>query len=318
MLRKIFKGFAIGGLIGYGLATGYVQSGGAGMILQSQHHKSAFMHEEYSLSRMMSESVGEGYSQHMAIDGRNVLGIEAGPIGRPQNRLAVVFHNHRDNVLQRIALGNHLRELGFNVYLAEYPSRHPRDSEVEHEQRVLEQIRVQFDYINKRYSGYAISVIGETIGASIAAKAIVTYRLPVEHFVAVNPWRSLSELAKDRITAFPLLHLAAPVEHEFLPYLKAFSGHFTLVSVGNDPDVPAAQGLSVNEEIFGARQEAVWWADGANASDWINHFTPRQREAMLVSFSHLIPIEQPPMMEEDAASEDSQKTGHKEEADSEK
>lgn len=290
MIRRLASAFIVGGLIGYGAAASYVYLGGAGMVLGGEFHHSAFMHKEFSVARGMSEAIAEGYSPHMASDGRNILGVEAGPTADALNQVAVVFHNHKQNALERIDLGNELRALGFHIYLAEYAPLLPGVDSSEHEELVLERAKVQFDYLAKRYKGYPVTFIGESIGAAVGAKAMVLHRLPVEHFVAVSPWTSIKDLAQQKSSAFALT-AGIELEHELLPYLRAYQGHLSFVGTGNDPDIPESHVNQLNQELFGSRHDGVWWAEEANSSDWIHHFTLRQKLAMLVNFDHLVPLD---------------------------
>lgn len=290
MLKRLISALLISGAATY-LAVGvYAKFGATGLVLEQKHSSSAFLHEEFSLARIMSESVAEGYRTHMSVDGRQVLGVEAGPLGSPINQVAVVYHNHRENMLQRIPLGDELRKLGFHVYLAEYPNHRATQSSEAHEREVMDQIRLQLDYLNNRYDGYPVTLVGETIGAALGAQALVTYGVQLHHVVLVSPWTSIRDIAAEKATAYPLKHFTS-YDYEVLPYLKAYQGHVTLIGTGNEPSVPETHVDKINAELFGGRHEAIWWTENGNASDWIHHFTHRQKQAMFVRFNHLVPLE---------------------------
>ncbi len=181
---------------------------------------------------------------------------------------AIVFHGNAGHAGDRAFYAAALVPLGVRVLLAEYPAYGPRDGDVGEAsfladaRRTLERAHAQF--------GAPIVVIGESLGAAVAAGAASAQPDAVAGLVLITPWDSLVSAAAHHYPWLPVRWLLRD-RYDTRTRLAGFDKPVVIVVAQADTIVPAALGAALAQAKPGARLITV---AGAGHNDWPMQVTP--------------------------------------------
>jgi alpha-beta hydrolase superfamily lysophospholipase len=189
-------------------------------------------------------------------------GLVAQPPGDARGTV-IVFHGNAGHAGHRAYYAEALAGLGLRVILAEYPGYGPRGGEMGEAHLVddAEQGIVQAH----RAHGAPLLVIGESLGAGVAAAAAARQRDKVAGLLLITPWDRLESVAGYHYPWLPVKWLLRD-RYDSAAHLASF-GRPVLVAVAErDSIVPARFGRALYDALAEPKRLVVIEASGHN--DW--------------------------------------------------
>lgn len=189
-------------------------------------------------------------------------GVLAEPPGRAAGT-AVVFHGNAGHAGHRGEYAARLRALGWRVVLAEYPGYGARPGTpgeatlVADAQQTVARVRAQF--------GGPLVVIGESLGAAVAAGAAGSPGGGIDGLVLITPWDTLTAVAAHHYRWLPVGLLLAD-RYDSVAALRGFSGPTAVVVATADDIVPARFGRALHDGLAGRKRLVV--IEDAGHNDW--------------------------------------------------
>ena len=193
-------------------------------------------------------------------------GLVAEPAAGPVRGTVVVFHGNAGHAGHRVFYADALTALGLRVILAEYPGYGPRDGAVG--ERSLVDDAAQTMALAHRRHGAPLLVIGESLGAGVAAAAAARQREQVAGLMLITPWDRLVNVAAFHYPWLPVGWLLRD-RYDSAAHLAAFDRPVWVVVAERDNIVPARSGTSLHQALRGRKQLDVIAAAGHN--DWLLH-----------------------------------------------
>lgn len=174
----------------------------------------------------------------------------------------IVFHGNAGHAGQREFYVHALAPLGLRVLLAEYPGYGPRDGKLGEASLVDDAARgIDIAY---RQFGAPLLVLGESLGAGVAAAAAARQREQVAGLVLITPWDRLQQVASYHYPWLPVRWLLRD-RYDSAAHLGAFERPVAVVIASNDDIVPARFGQALYASL--AAPKRLWTLD-AGHNDW--------------------------------------------------
>jgi hypothetical protein len=192
-------------------------------------------------------------------------GLVAEPPGAARGT-AVVFHGNAGHAGHRSYYAAALTRLGLRVILAEYPGYGPRDGDPG-EQRLNADAEQTIALAHRQY-GSPLLVIGESLGAAVAASAASRERDMITGLLLITPWDRLENVAAYH---YPWLPVKWLLRDQYLSatYLGSFDRPVLVVIAEHDRIVPARFGEALYHAVSDPKRLIVLKEAGHN--DWINY-----------------------------------------------
>jgi len=195
-------------------------------------------------------------------DAQDFRGLLAPTVGVPRGT-AIVFHGNAGHAGQRGHLAAALAGTGLRVILAEYPGYGPRDGALGEASLVADaadsvaRARQQF--------GAPLLVVGESLGAGVAAAAAARQRDAVAGLMLITPWDRLESVASFHYPWLPVKWLLRD-RYDSAAHLAHFGRPVVVAVAEHDDIVPARFG----EALYRALPEPRLWLPlpGAGHNDW--------------------------------------------------
>ncbi len=178
----------------------------------------------------------------------------------------VVFHGNAGHAAQRQWYAQELVRQGLRVLLAEYPGYGPRPGKPG-EAVLIGDARATLQLAREQY-GAPLLVVGESLGAAVAAGAVGGMPKDIEGLALITPWDKLESVAKHHypwLPAWLFLH----DRYDSAASLKTYSGPSVVVLAQADSIIPAAIGRKLFDSLGGAKR--LMAIPGAEHNDWPNH-----------------------------------------------
>jgi pimeloyl-ACP methyl ester carboxylesterase len=189
-------------------------------------------------------------------------GLAAQPPGTAR-ATAIVFHGNAGHAGHRAAYAHALTRLGFRVILAEYPGYGPRAGDVG--ERSLVDDAAGSIALARRLHGAPLLVIGESLGAGVAAAAAARERDSTAGLLLITPWDRLENVAGYHYPWLPVRWLLRD-RYESATHLAQFGRPVMVVLAERDRVVPARFGQALYDGLAEPRRLAVIADAGHN--DW--------------------------------------------------
>ena len=182
----------------------------------------------------------------------------------PARATAVVFHGNAGHAGHRAYYANALAPLGLRVILAEYPGYGPRDGALGERSLVADAEQS----IALAYSSYGgpLLLIGESLGAGVAAAASVRTRDKIAGLLLITPWDRLEHVAAYHYPWAPVRWILRD-RYDSVAHLAAFRGPVVVAIAERDGIIPPRFGTALYTSLPGAKRLAV--LKGADHNDWI-------------------------------------------------
>ena len=205
--------------------------------------------------------------------GTDFRGLIAEPPGQIKPRgTAIVFHGNAGHAAHRRYYADTLNALGLRVILAEYPGYGPRDgkpSELPLVADAAETIALAL----KTYGG-PVLVIGESLGAGVAAAAVAQVNDNAVSLLLITPWDTLANVAAYHYPWLPVRWLVGE-SYNSVSNLRDFAQPTMVVVAERDDIVPARFGVALYEGVTAPSKfisiSGVGhndWSDAVDAQWW--------------------------------------------------
>lgn len=210
-------------------------------------------------------------------------GLVAEPAGTARGT-AIVFHGNGGHAGHRSYYAAALTRLGLRVILAEYPGYGPRDG-APGEERLVADARQTIALAHRLYGSPAL-LVGESLGAGVAAAAAAQEHDKIAGLLLITPWDRLEHVAAYHYPFLPVKWLLRD-RYDSVSYLASFDRPVLVAVAERDSIVPARFGKALYDALTGPKKLLVVKAAGHN--DWIDHLDDawwREAIGFLLAPSH--------------------------------
>ncbi|KAB2844647.1 MAG: alpha/beta hydrolase [Burkholderiales bacterium] len=178
----------------------------------------------------------------------------------------VVFHGNAGHAAERQWYAQELIRQGLRVLLAEYPGYGPRPGKPG-EAVLIDDARATLQLAREQF-GAPLLVVGESLGAAVAAGAVGGMPKDIAGLVLITPWDKLESVAKHHYPWLPAW-LYLHDRYDSTARLEAYAGPCVVVLAEADSIIPAALGRELFDGLGGTKRLMV--IPGAEHNDWPNH-----------------------------------------------
>ncbi len=178
---------------------------------------------------------------------------------------AVIFHGNAGHAGHRQFYVGELRRLGLRVILAEYPAYGPRGGELG-EKSLVADAEQTITLAHRMYGG-PLLIIGESLGAGVAAAASARQREAVAGLLLITPWDSLEHVAGHHYPLLPVQWLLRD-HYDSAAHLASFGRPVLVAIATEDSIVPARFGRALYAALGEPKRLAV--IEGAEHNDWFD------------------------------------------------
>jgi len=182
---------------------------------------------------------------------------------RPARATAIVFHGNAGHAGHRQFYAGVLTRLGLRVILAEYPAYGPRAGELGEKSLVAD--AEQTIALAQRHYGGPLLVIGESLGAGVAAAASAAQRELIRGLLLITPWDRLERVAAHHYPLLPVQWLLRD-QYDSATHLASFGRPVMVAIAARDSIVPPQFGQALYAALGEPKRLAV--IDGAEHNDW--------------------------------------------------
>ncbi|WP_051482081.1 alpha/beta hydrolase [Paraburkholderia nodosa] len=192
-----------------------------------------------------------------------------GLVGEPPGTVrgtAIVFHGNAGHAGHRSFYASALNRLGLRVILAEYPGYGPREGSP-NEACLVVDAQEAIGLAHRLY-GAPLLLIGESLGAGVAAAAGSRERDKVAGLMLITPWDKLEHVAAFHYPWAPVKWLMHD-RYDSVTHLAAFGQPVLVVVAERDSIVPARFGEALHSALPGPKQLKI--VEAAEHNDWIGH-----------------------------------------------
>ncbi|QCP49357.1 alpha/beta hydrolase [Trinickia violacea] len=210
-------------------------------------------------------------------------GLVAEPAGTARGTV-IVFHGNAGHVGHRSFYAAVLTRLGLRVILAEYPGYGPRDGTPSEKSLVAD--AQQTIALAHRLYATPLLLIGESLGAGVAAAASSRERDKATGLLLITPWDRLEHVAAYHYPWLPVRWLLRD-RYDSEAHLASFGRPVLVVVAQRDSIVPARFGEALYMALGDPRKLMV--VETAGHNDWIGRVDdPWWRDAIgfLLAPSH--------------------------------
>jgi fermentation-respiration switch protein FrsA (DUF1100 family) len=189
-------------------------------------------------------------------------GLVAEPAGAVRGT-AVVFHGNAGHAGHRDFYAGALTRLGLRVILAEYPGYGPRGGAVGERNLVAD--AEESIALADRLHGAPLLLIGESLGAGVAAAAAASQRERIAGLLLLTPWDRLENVATYHYPWLPVQWLLND-RYDSATHLASIGRPVLVVVAERDGIVPPRFGTALYEALAEPRRLVV--IPGAGHNDW--------------------------------------------------
>ena len=189
-------------------------------------------------------------------------GLVAEPRGAVRGT-AIVFHGNAGHAGHRAYYAQALVPLGFRVILAEYPGYGPRAGKPGEANFIRDASEI-VALAHAQYGG-PLLLVGESLGAAVAAGAGALQRDSTTGLILITPWDRLADVASHHYPWLPVKWLLRD-PYDTAARLAKFDRPVVVVVAGQDSIVPARFGVALHAALGGPKH--VIQIEGAGHNDW--------------------------------------------------
>ena len=165
----------------------------------------------------------------------------------------IVFHGNAGAAYHRGYYVEALSRLGLRVILAEYPGYGGRDGNP-NETVLVDDALETIQLAHGEYGG-PLYLLGESLGAGVAAAAVKKSKISIKGVVLLTPWDSLPSVAQTHYWYFPTRYLVRE-QYNSIANLQGYQGNVAVILAGNDKIVPVKHGQNLYDSI--ATPKKLW------------------------------------------------------------
>jgi len=158
-------------------------------------------------------------------------GYVIAPTGREPIATFLVYHGNAESAENKQALAEVFVRFGYRVVLVEYPGYGKRQGALTMK-AALAASRSALSDAKAQWAG-TIFLLGESLGAGMAAKAIAGEESAVAGVLLVTPWDSLESVASEKLPLFPVRWMLHD-PFDTVDALKHYEGQVVVVGCEKD------------------------------------------------------------------------------------
>lgn len=189
-------------------------------------------------------------------------GLVAEPAGAVRGT-AIVFHGNAGHVGHRAFYAHALTPLGLRVILAEYPGYGPRAGKPG-EASLVADANETVALAHRQYGG-PLLLIGESLGAAVAAAAAAGQRDLTTGLLLITPWDRLAHVGSHHYPWLPVKWLLRD-DYDTQVRLATFDHPVVVVVAEHDRIVPPRFGTVLHAALAGPKHLVT--IKGADHNDW--------------------------------------------------
>jgi hypothetical protein len=189
-------------------------------------------------------------------------GLVVEPVG-PVRGTAIVFHGNAGHAGDRGFYAQALAPLGLRVILAEYPGYGPRAGALGEASFVAD--AEQTVALAHRQYGGPLLLVGESLGAAVAAAAAAQRRDLTAGLLLITPWDRLAHVGAYHYPWLPVKWMLRD-EYDSQARLAGFDRPVLVVVAEHDSIVPARFGRALYAGLAGPKRLVV--IEAADHNDW--------------------------------------------------
>ncbi len=203
-------------------------------------------------------------------------GLVAEPAGAVRGTV-IAFHGNAGHAGHRGFYAAALTPLGWRVILAEYPGYGPRGGLLGEENLVND--AEQTVALAHRQYGAPLLLLGESLGAAVAAAAAARQSHLVAGALLITPWDRLERVASHHYPWLPVTWMLRD-RYDSVAALAAFGRPVVVAVAEHDRIVPARFGIALYESLKGPKH--LMLIEAADHNDWLGRVDPNWwQEAIL-------------------------------------
>jgi len=175
----------------------------------------------------------------------------------------IIFHGNAGTALDRIHYVDFLTRLGFRVILAEYPGYAARPGKP-NEKAIVTDAAETVQMARRSYAP-PLFLIGESLGAGVAAAAAARSDVDIKGLVLITPWDTLPNMAQSAYWFLPARWLVRD-RYDSIRNLKLYRGRIAVVTAAEDEIVPTRLTENLYQSL--TQEKRLWTLSGAGHNDW--------------------------------------------------
>ena len=181
----------------------------------------------------------------------------------PARATAIIFHGNAGHAGHRQFYVGELTRLGLRVILAEYPAYGPRSGELG-EKSLVADAEQTIALAHSHYGG-PLLIIGESLGAGVAAAASAAQRELITGLLLITPWDRLESVAAHHYPLLPV-HWLLRDRYDSAAHLASFGRPVLVAIAAHDEIVPPQFGRALYAALAEPKRLEV--IAGARHNDW--------------------------------------------------
>ncbi|HNE38924.1 alpha/beta hydrolase [Accumulibacter sp.] len=182
----------------------------------------------------------------------------------PARATVIVFHGNAGHAGHRDYYAEALAPLGLRVLLAEYPAYGPRAGSLGETSLVADAERT-ISLARELYRG-PLLIIGESLGAGVAAAVSARQRDAVAGVLLVTPWDKLENVARHHYPLLPVRSLLRD-RYDSVTNLVSFGRPVFVAVAERDRIIPAHFGQALEAALAPPKRLSI--IAGADHNDWL-------------------------------------------------
>ncbi len=182
----------------------------------------------------------------------------------PARGTVIVFHGNAGHVGHRAFYAAVLTRLGWRVILAEYPGYGPRGGRLGEDPLVKDAEQTLLRA--RQLYGAPLLVIGESLGAGVAAAASARQPGSIDGLLLITPWDRLDSVAAHHYGGLPVRWFLRD-RYDSVSNLASYDRPVVVAIAERDDIVPARFGLALYESLSAPKQLRLM--GGAGHNDWV-------------------------------------------------
>jgi hypothetical protein len=198
---------------------------------------------------------------------RALLAEPAGPV----HATCIVWHGNAGSARQRDYLTIPLLRFGLRVVVAEYPGYGARPPGSLREAALVADARSLTREVQRQFGG-PLFLLGESLGAALAAAVAGDPTLAATGVVLVTPWHDLAGVARHHYPWLPV-GLLLRDRFDIAAALQGYQSPVVVVVAEADEIIPAVEGRQLFQVLATPHRRLVE-LPGAHHNDWLDRVAP--------------------------------------------
>ncbi len=162
-------------------------------------------------------------------------GYVINPANQSPHGTVAIYHGNAESAEDKLRLASVFVHAGYRALLVEYPGYGRREG-ARTMKAALAASRSALSDANAQWAG-PIFLVGESLGAGMAAQAISGQESSVAGVLLITPWDSLASVAAERLTWFPVRWILHD-PFDSVDALKRFEGPVVVIGAADDTVIP--------------------------------------------------------------------------------